>query len=294
MKSIRLYLTTLAAVFMAACSSMEVDDDELYVENFPKDFADTVYMNLHPELASIQIKQYVKDHNESLKASMDEAAYQKMYDEDTTAFSKDTAALHEIFVTPTYVGFSEEDWVDAWAPITTYDVTCNVNRTFKEIFLIIGKEKKDTTKVFVDSVKLDTDGNFTKVYGKPAALTAPSKQFDVNDTVVFFNKGAVYDSVEVCDSLAVVKEGELSAVHKSLVVNFNLYDVSDDIAALKKIPLDIKAIAYQYIMYGKLHGWTYRRCKADEKKNPIRPVMGVDDTTSKLYCDDNGVAREIR
>jgi hypothetical protein len=46
---------------MAACSSMEVDDDELYVENFPKDFADTVYMNLHPELASIQIKQYVKD-----------------------------------------------------------------------------------------------------------------------------------------------------------------------------------------------------------------------------------------
>ena len=294
MKSIRLYLTTLAAVFMAACSSMEVDDDELYVENFPKDFADTVYMNLHPELASIQIKQYVKDHNESLKASMDEAAYQKMYDEDTTAFSKDTAALHEIFVTPTYVGFSEDDWVDAWAPITTYDVTCNVNRTFKEIFLIIGKEKKDTTKVFVDSVKLDTDGNFTKVYGKPAALTAPSKQFDVNDTVVFFNKGAVYDSVEVCDSLAVVKEGELSAVHKSLVVNFNLYDVSDDIAALKKIALDMKAIAYQYIMYGQLHGWTYRRCKADEKKNPIRPVMGVDDTTSKLYCDDNGVAREIR
>jgi hypothetical protein len=64
MKHIRLYLTTLAAVLMAACSSMEVDDNELYAENFPKDFVDSVYMELHPELVSLQIKRFVKDNND--------------------------------------------------------------------------------------------------------------------------------------------------------------------------------------------------------------------------------------
>jgi hypothetical protein len=54
---------------------MDVDDDELYVENFPKDFVDSVYMKLHPELKSIQIKQFVASHNDSLKKKMESEEY---------------------------------------------------------------------------------------------------------------------------------------------------------------------------------------------------------------------------
>ena len=291
MKHFRLYLITLAALLMAACSSMEVDDDELYVENFPKDFTDSVYMKLHPELQAIQVKQFVKAHNDSLKNQMDADKYQKMLDDDTTAFVQDTATLHEIFVTPYYVGYSEDDWADAWAPMISVDVSCTQQRTFKEVFLIIGS---DTTKVFVDSVQVDSAGNFESIYGKADSVKAESKKFVIGDTIEYFNKGTVYDSVEVCDSTTVEQPGGLSAIHKSLLMSFNMYDKSDDVAVLKKIPIDVKAIIYQYLVYGKLHGWTYRYCNADEKSNPTRPILEVDDTTDKLYCDDNGVAREIK
>ena len=292
MKHIRLYLTTLAAVLMAACSSMEVDDNELYAENFPKDFVDSVYMELHPELVSLQIKQFVKDHNDSLKTNMDADRYQKMYDKDTAAFSQDTSVLHEIFVTPFYVGFPEEDWVDVWTPITTYDVNCVTNMTYREVYLVIGSDTAKT-KVYVDSVKFDEKGNFASIYGKTDS-TAASKEFVIGDTISYYNKGAVYDSTEVCDSVEVIQDGQLSAIQKSLVVSFNMYDKDNDLAALKKVPIDTKAVVYQYLVYGKLHGWTYRYCAAAEKKNPVRPVLDVSETTDKLYCDDNGVAREIK
>ena len=136
MKYIRLYLTALTAAMMAACSSMEVDDNELNSENFPKDFSDTVYMQLHPELRSIQVRNYVKERNARLKDSLSADAYQALYDSDTTAFYTDTAKLHEIFVDAQCLNFAEEDWSDIWMEIVSPDVECKQKYSFKEVFFL--------------------------------------------------------------------------------------------------------------------------------------------------------------
>ncbi len=291
MKYIRLYLTALTAAMMAACSSMEVDDNELYSENFPKDFSDTVYMQLHPELRSIQVRNYVKERNARLKDSLSADAYQALYDSDTTAFYTDTAKLHEIFVDAQCLNFAEEDWSDIWMEIVSPDVECKQKYSFKEVFLDFGT---DTAKVFVDSVKTDENGNFTVIYGKKTAATEPSQEFAIGETIKYVNKGAVMDSTEICDTNNVVIPGALTAIHKSLLADYNLFETQDDLAKLKKVPVDMEAIAYQYVVFGYSHGWTYRKCTKEEKGNPVRPILDAKETTSKRYCDDNGVAREIK
>lgn len=291
MKYIRLYLTSLVAAFMAACSSMEVDENELYSENFPKDFSDSVYMQLHPELRSIQIRNYVKARNTRLKDSLSADAYQTLYDADTTAFYGDTAKLHEIFVDPMCLNFTEDDWADVWMEIVSPDITCKQKYTFKEVFLDFGT---DTTKVFVDSVKTDEGGNFTFIYGKKGDATAASQEFAIGETIKYVNQGAVLDSTEICDTTDVVIPGALTAIHKSLLADYNLIETTDDLVKAKKAPLDLTAIAYQYLMFGRIHGWTYRKCTKEEKGNPVRPILDAKETTDKYYCDDNGVAREIK
>lgn len=290
MKCFRLYLTTLVAAFMVACSSMEVDDNELYSENYPKDFVDSVYINLHPELIAIHVKNYVKSYNQSIKDSLSAEKYEEMFAEDTAAFLGDTAQLHELYINSRCLGFSEDAWSEIWEQVPTSEETCNVSYTYKKVFLII-----DTTKVkiFVDSVLLNDEGNFKTFYGRIDS-TGTTQKFDLGDSIKYFNQGAEYDSVAVCDTNEVMVDGSLSAVEKSLLMECNFVGKSDDLKALEKVSYDKKAVVYQYLVYGRSHGWTYRYCTAAEKKNPIRPILDASESTDKLYCDDNGVAREIK
>ena len=295
MKHIRLYLTTLVAAFMAACSSMEVDDNELYSENFPKDFVDSVYMELHPELRAIQIKNYVKNHNAALKDSLSEEAYNKLMTDDTTAFFGDTAALHQLFVDHYCMGFSEEAWEDTWTGTVSLDSNCTTTRTYKQVFLIIGS---DTTKILVDSVIINDKGNFEAVYGHDTTTTE-SKKYTIGESVEYFNRGTVYDSTVTCEVTENKVDGSLTAINKALLSDFNLYDAEDDMAAIKKIPVDMEAIAYQFLMYGRMNGWAYRKCTSEEKANPMS-TLKAGETTNKLYCSESDtltgvtIVREIK
>ena len=294
MKHFRLYLTALVAAFMAACSSMEVDDDELYTGNFPKDFVDSVYAKLHPELRTIQIRTFVSTHNDSLKEAMESDAFSEMVSKDTTAFYGDTAKLHEIFVSPLALHFSADDWEDIWTPVVSEEDSCVTQRTYRIVNLIL--EKTDTAKIYVDSITFSDKGLMEIIYGKANdATTAVSKKYVVGgDSIVLMGQGNVYDSTETCTPVQHVTPGAFTLLQKGQLAFYNLYDTEDDLAKLAKAPLDLEAIAYQFVVYGRLHGWVYRPCKSNEKKNPVRPVLSPEETTSKLYCDDNGVAREIK
>jgi hypothetical protein len=289
MKRFRLYLTALVASVMAACSSMEVDDDELYSENFPKDFVDTVYMQLNPALRSRQIVDYIVSYNDSLKKNMKPEAYSEMFSKDSAAFYEDTSVIHEIFVNPFYLGMTEETWEDMW--LTTYvdKVTCEKEKTIKEINLIM---PSDTPRIIVDSVHYKAGTTIGTIYGKTAA-DPTSKAYVLGDTIKISNQDVAYDSLDICDTVTTEKPGALSGAYKSYLFAFNIYNALDDLAALKKVPLDLTPIAYHYVVYGKMHGLAYRRCTKEEKKNPVRPVLSINDTVDNLYCDDNGVIRQI-
>lgn len=291
MKHLYLCITALVAGIMVACSSMEVDEQELYVENYPEDFVDTVYMELHPILRSMQIKNFIKSHNDSLVKKMSPESYEKMFKKDTAAFMADTSVLHALFVNSYVLNATDDDWNEVWQPTTSLDVACEKTTYFREMNLIIGK---DTTKIFVDSVTYKSKTMMKAVYGKTDTVGAPSKEYVLCDTILYYNKGAVKDTVETCDTTEVVSEGSLTGMQKKLLRDFNFYDSTDDLKLLKKIPLEMKSIAYHFIAYGRIHGWAYRRCTKDEKKNPVAPILEVDQVVDELYCDDDGVVRVIK
>ena len=291
MKHLYLCVTALIAGIMVACSSMEVDEQEQYVENYPEDFVDTVYMELHPVLRSMQIKMFVKSHNDSLMEKMSSESFQKMMTKDTAAFMADTSTLHALFVDPYVLNSTEDDWNELWQPTTSLDIVCEKTTSFREMNLIVGK---DTTKIFVDSVTYKSKTMMKAVYGKTDTVGAPSKEYVLCDTIKYYNKGAVMDTIETCDTTEVVTQGSLTAMQKKLLKEFNFYDTTDDLKFLKKVPMELKSIAYHFLAYGRIHGWAYRRCTKDEKKNPVAPVLEVDQVVDELYCDDDGVVRVIK
>ncbi len=88
--------------------------------------------------------------------------------------------------------------------------------------------------------------------------------------------------------------------------SFNFIDSRDDLAKLKAIEIDYFAISYQYSMFGRDHGWAYRRCKPEDNlgrylyEEVVNPQTGLPEEkptaeypVSKLYCDENGQAREL-
>jgi hypothetical protein len=98
-----------------------------------------------------------------------------------------------------------------------------------------------------------------------------------------------------------IEPNQLKAARK-----FNFVDSRDDLAKLKAIEIDYFAISYQYAVFGKEHGWAYRRCKPEDNlgrylyEPVVDPETGltVDKATAeypiaKLYCDENGQAREL-
>ncbi|WP_288800357.1 hypothetical protein [uncultured Fibrobacter sp.] len=190
-KSLHL-LTALGFFALTACSSLDVNEAEAIEGNYPDDFSAAEYMALHPELRSLQIRDYVKNYNKALELSSD------AIDADVEAFSADSAALYRIFITPEYAGYSEEFWLEI--------------------------------------------------------------------------------------------EGQISTAQLTFLKQFNFYDTLDDLTALTKIPVDTLAISFQYLVFGREHGWAYRKCSDAEKKNPIQAETYP---AVKLYCDDDGIIREI-
>lgn len=71
MKKLYQYTMILLAGVLGACSSLEVS--EPYTENFPAGFTAQTYMQLHPILRKLQIKDYVEMRNSLVKDSVTKA-----------------------------------------------------------------------------------------------------------------------------------------------------------------------------------------------------------------------------
>ncbi|WP_405326856.1 hypothetical protein [Fibrobacter sp.] len=233
MKKFYQYTMILFAGVLGACSSMIVDSP--YEDSFPTGFSAAEYMELHPELRLLQIRDYVSNQNmlygDSLKAIGVDIAPIKANDE--TSFLANNDVLKAIYTHPLMLGKTEADW-------NTY--VANV---------AAGPDDAAAQK---DAKKVQTD-----------------------------------------------------------LLKYNFVGVADDWGALQAIPVDEVAISEQYLLFGKGHGWTYRKCRLDESNLPIRDPKVFDDENKAamaatneaeykqyvdtgLYCYDeaNGVDRIVK
>jgi hypothetical protein len=388
MKNFKFLFSVAVASALIGCSSMSIDEEDALAGNFPEDFSDVTYMNLHPELVRVQVKDFVAKYNakleEDAKAAETTAAFDSIKAADTAAYFGDTALLHKIMVDPMFAGFTEAAWTTAWTSTTrdtTYDVpkdTVQVEiydstsatkiqmRLFDadsakkgSIVVTDGKitavtgyrydYKKDTTELVVKATDASykfilvdadsamkgsvvvTDGKITKVTGYKYEsadgktwTTADSTllvEFEVADGMTIESKGIkTKDSWSTADATLLVDlaidekmsidsakgiqvtletvteqlpvEGGLSKQQLTVLKSLNLYGVADDYAKLKEFQVDMFAVAYQYVVFGREHGWAYRLCTEAEKANaPYDPEVYP---ATKLYCaDDNGITHEI-
>lgn len=298
MKKLYKYLTIFGTVALAACSSMDVNDSDAVAENFPSDFSDAEYVKLYPQLVSLQMLDFVTNYNDSLLTAKAITNDQKKADAEAFAAESNLENLHRIFVD--FAGYTEEMWEDDWMEVvtTTYQYTYDIKSdTVKINFKIPRTEEglKDSGFVaLVDSLQYDADGNITGVYGRPEKTPDEATTlYVVSESLVIFKKVIESDST-IIDSTAVrdTVPGAISKKHMVTLNKYNFYDRTDDLVALQSIPVDTFAIAYQYVVYGRLHGWAYRACKSDEVDNPIKTE---DYPAQKLYCaDEMGIVREIK
>lgn len=306
MKLLNKYLISFAALAFAACSSMDIDEAESISENFPEDFDGAVYMELHPELVSIQVRNYITDYNAGVKESLAPEAVTA----DADAFVADTSLLHKIYATPCYGGFGETRWQEAWAPVITDSLVCQMKEVFVQLNLwkkttvtdSAGEESVDsTTFSLVAPITVVRDSadttKFVSVTGMPkddSTATDPVTYeiSDSLDVVAGKKMGTTKTDTVGCDTIPKETPGSLKPLDVNFLKNFNFIDTQDDWTKLTKVPIDTFAISLQYVMFGESHGWAYRKCKDSEKdNNPIAEEFPV----TKRYCaDDAGVVREIK
>lgn len=297
MKLLNKFLIPFAALSLAACSSMDVDDSEAVTENFPDDFSGAVYMELHPELVSLQVRNYIVNVN--TEAKDDSLLTAEAIKADEEAFTADTAQLHKIYASPYYGGYGEERWQEAIAPVETMERKCKTQSRYTTVNLnqISGE---DTTHIKlldpITFVKDSTDtSKIVSVVGKSDSAATEVDTLVLSDTLVLLsgkNRGtAVVDTVS-CDTTYNSTPGSINAQHVKFLMNFNFVNTTKDWEALKAIPIDTFAISLQYVFFGESHGWAYRKCKDSEKKNP---VISEEYPVTKRYCADaDGVVREIK
>lgn len=284
------YLAFFAAAVLSACSSMELSESKSLEGNFPKDFDNAEYVSLHPGLVSLQIQDYVKAYNNGLGMSKDSVT------EDTLAFSADTASLHKIFTNPIYAGYTEELWEENWEPLITDSTICETR--LDTVFLNLNDLTQEDTviirKVYrVDSLGYDDDGILIYVSGVTDTTEGTVESFTLEEGVIeFTNKGLQTKTDTLsCETIEVSSEGMIPRDQMRYLKNFNFNDTRDDLKALGKIKIDTFAVVYQYIVFGKDHGWAYRKCSKDELKNPIK---SEEYPVTKLYCvDEDDFVREI-
>jgi hypothetical protein len=339
MKNVKYLLSVAVASALVACSSMDIDDQEALAENFPEDFADSTYLNLHPELVRIQLKDYVTSYNKKLSdsvSSLVKAETAKCLDEDTdcinaakvykTAFDSsvavdtaayyaDTAGLHKILVDRLLGGFTEADWQSDWN--VSYTKTDSVITSKDTIlFRIDSVAGADTVKIML---KLLKDGDTTKTGEFTYDATDPAKiakikgyRYEYKDKKWVSADSTALVEVEMADGMSIAKKngvetvldtighvidsvavsGGLSKDHLKILKALNLYGSSKDFDLLKAVPIDTFAVSYQYVMFGRDHGWAYRRCTEAEKANPSYNLDVF--PAEKLYCaDEDGLTHEI-
>ncbi len=343
MKNFKILLSVAASAALVACSSMAIDENEALAENFPSDFTDAGYMQVHPELVRIQVKEYVTAYNANASANAiaagsatfvtdstnDATAFQNYYVLDPNTGAKTDSidavkleTLKAILLDPQLGGYTADDWADDWTDkvkdsttvltkVDTLSLTVkdSVDKSMLKQVIIAVKVKAgecvavkkakicDTTKV-VGSIKYDEAGKVKELHGFTSCDSTTCAEENAVDVVLeptnFLMKVSKADTMTIVTSVKTEKlniKGGISADHWKVLNALNFCDGANDLERLKAIPLDTFAISYQYVMYGKAHGWAYRPCSEAEKTNPV-----ITETypVTKLYCDDNGVAREIK
>ena len=319
MKNFKILFSIAVASALVGCSSMAIDDNEILEGNLPADFDVNEYMELHPELKRIQIKDYIAIHNENAekaaKAAGTAAEFKTAKAADEAAFEADTATIHRIVTF--YAGYTEDAW------------NLTLQSSTKDSAVV--ESKKDTVALGVKS-KTEADAKFVKVWLCPDSTNGGSITLDADavSTVSAFadsictGTATEYAAADyefnlktdkpaepglkvrvVDDTVDVIKvpvEGMVNPALVKAAKEYNFVDASDDTLAIAAIQLDLIAISYQYSAYGQDHGWAYRRCK--EGDNLGKYLYELDPATltynatavypmTKLYCDDNGEPREL-
>ncbi|MCQ2060823.1 MAG: hypothetical protein MJY47_04465 [Fibrobacter sp.] len=291
MNKMNRFLIAFAVASLVGCSSMDVDEDEAIAENFPEDFSAAEYMELHPQLVSLQIQDYVKNYNASVGLSKEQISA------DSAAFASDTSVLHKIFVNPIYGGYSEELWDDVWSPITRDSIgSCKTQMRYLYLNLdsLAADSTKSVVKVFSPVITYGADSAIVSVKGLATEGGKDSVNYTITETLkVAAKKGEAVTDTLSCDTIPVKEDGTLSNSEYKHMALFNAYGVKDDLSWLKKITLDTLSFSYHFSLVGKGNGWAYRKCKDEESSNPIQGTVTY--PTETLYCvDDLDIVHEIK
>lgn len=285
MKNSFKYLMLLAVAALTACSSMEVDEAEAVEENFPSDFVAAEYMELHPSLRSLQVRDYVDAYNDNLGLSKEEI------EADTAAFMADTAQLHKIYTEPTLGGYSEELWEESWESYYEDSTSCIIE-TDTVSMKLDDLVNDQVLTVYVESITYDAEGVITEIQGyeDSAKTSAITHVISTDLTVAKRGTVTVPDTIS-CETIQVEISGGLTKDVVRQLKLFSFHDTENDYEKLLEVPVDTFAISYQYVLFGRSHGWPYRACKDDELDNPIQTETYP---VSKLYCADGALIREIK
>lgn len=286
MKNSFKYLMLLAIAALTACSSMEVDEAEAVEENFPSDFVAAEYMELHPSLRSLQVLDYVESYNDAL-----ENISKEDIQADSTAFMEDTAQLHKIYVDPNLGGYTEELWEESWESYYEDSTSCIIE-TDTVSMKLDDLVNDQVLTVYVESITYDAEGVITEIQGyeDSAKTSAVTHVISTDLTVAKRGTVTVPDTIS-CETVQVEILGGLARDVVRQLKKFSFYDTLDDYEKLMEVPVDTFAISYQYVLFGRSHGWPYRACKDSEMTNPIQSESYP---MTKLYCADGNLVREIK
>ena len=217
------------------------------------------------------------------------------------------------------------DMADTFA-LGVWDKT-QADTVFKSLYVCLtvnADSSKTRNIVYADSITLasvkgsyEADSSTCIEAGSKGCLVhevncVDSTAFEVDTTKylinskVHSNKKAGLKIREYKDSVGTHVDTIPGAIDPSQIKDaktyYNFYDSEEDLALIKAMEIDYFAISYQYSAFGKEHGWTYRRCKPTDN---LGDYLYVQDPTTleykataeypitKLYCDDNGQAREL-
>ena len=158
MKNFKFLFSIAVASALIGCSSMSVDEVDALAGNIPADFNTQEYLELHPELLRVQIKDYIENLNRkdsnAYKALGTEAydAFKKdSISADKAAFEADTATVR--FILTNYAGYKDADWEKTLIPTIAYDVTYAMDT------IAVGVRHKDSTEAKYEAVYVCPDSS---------------------------------------------------------------------------------------------------------------------------------------
>lgn len=226
---------------------------------------------------------------------LEESAVVKAYMADTARLFADSMTMHSMFVNPFVggiAGYTEEDWAKNWNrtdTVITVDSTMRVD-TLKMFVLTTVDDSTIVNPVFLNTSPDDTKGKISydekdgkkiivKLEGYSDSAYTEEVSFSNPEGLKFDTKNRTRTDVKL-EKVDTTRTPELTvglALDKrAFIAGFNYYDevdaegnvkVVDDTLMLATAALDTNAIRFQYVLFGKLHGWAYRFCTDDELNN---------------------------